>query len=55
MRLAKTPELEVKNLRLLERKTESRRLEKLKKVLQAKMAVSERKPPLGSTEMSANR
>ena len=54
MRLAKLPMVEAKDLRL-EREIESRRLERLKKVLQAKMALSERKLPVGSTEISANR
>jgi hypothetical protein len=53
MRLAKVRD-EVKDIRL-ERETESRRLERLKKVLQAKIALSQGKPPVGNKEMSANR
>jgi hypothetical protein len=47
-------EVDVKNLRL-DRETESHRLERLKRVLQAKIAVSERKPLVGGIETSANR
>jgi len=42
-------------LKNLERETESYRLERLKKLLQEKLALSERKRRLGGTEMSANR
>jgi len=49
MRTIQPDEIELKNLHR-EREIEPRRLERLKKVLQAKMALSEGKPPVGSTQ-----